>query len=360
MNLISPSHYSDVVEERSILKICGYPNCSEPLKNAPKQHFQISTRTNQVFDLKERKMFCSNACFKSSNYLKEQINSTPVWLREKKDLPQIKFLEDDSVATKNEHERLQTNRIAFKENRVDYNSTFEGTEKNNASANPEKAEMATTAKPKSSTKKSVAVDVNILELVMIAMKNWWTSKSTDFIKGEEKLEEVSSAVTAISEEVSLVKLTDDLRKVDAYFKGATFFDHGDFQVIEKETSEKQPILPVLDKNAQIALRRKIMLQQIERSFSGIEPVLDAKWSEVKVPIKDLVKTFKLTPKNIILRQIGWMLVCIFILHALAMKDKNIHMVLQRPAVKLLIEELLKNQSFSQLEVEGFVETLIEP
>ncbi|XP_070795486.1 putative RNA polymerase II subunit B1 CTD phosphatase RPAP2 isoform X2 [Pituophis catenifer annectens] len=80
--LITPSHYLDVVEERFIIKLCGYPLCQNKLQNVPKQKYKISTKTNKVYDITERKCFCSNFCYKASKYFEGQISKTPVWLRE--------------------------------------------------------------------------------------------------------------------------------------------------------------------------------------------------------------------------------------------------------------------------------------
>ncbi|XP_012585486.1 PREDICTED: putative RNA polymerase II subunit B1 CTD phosphatase RPAP2 [Condylura cristata] len=53
---ITPAHYSDVVDERSIIKLCGYPLCQKKLGIIPKQRYKISTKTNKVYDITERKL----------------------------------------------------------------------------------------------------------------------------------------------------------------------------------------------------------------------------------------------------------------------------------------------------------------
>uniref|UniRef100_A0A286X9C5 RNA polymerase II subunit B1 CTD phosphatase RPAP2 homolog n=1 Tax=Cavia porcellus TaxID=10141 RepID=A0A286X9C5_CAVPO len=53
---ITPAHYSDVVVERSIIKFCGYPLCQKKLGIVPKQKYKISTKTNKVYDITERKV----------------------------------------------------------------------------------------------------------------------------------------------------------------------------------------------------------------------------------------------------------------------------------------------------------------
>lgn len=91
---ITPAHYKDAIEERSIIKVCGYPLCSNRLDNVrllrvehicpnqehvmfflscnvivlifffievPNQKYKISTKSNRIYDLTERKV--SNTAF---------------------------------------------------------------------------------------------------------------------------------------------------------------------------------------------------------------------------------------------------------------------------------------------------------
>ncbi|XP_067677648.1 putative RNA polymerase II subunit B1 CTD phosphatase RPAP2 [Haliotis asinina] len=90
--LISPSHYADVVEERSIAKDCGYPLCSNKLSRVPKQQYKICTKSNMVYDITERKKFCSNFCLKASQFFEKQISTSPVWSRELEPKVDFEFL----------------------------------------------------------------------------------------------------------------------------------------------------------------------------------------------------------------------------------------------------------------------------
>ncbi|XP_062469149.1 putative RNA polymerase II subunit B1 CTD phosphatase RPAP2 isoform X1 [Pezoporus occidentalis] len=89
---ITPSHYKDIVDERSIVKLCGYPLCQNKLENVLKQKYRISTKTNRVYDITERKCFCSNFCYKASKYFEAQISQSPVWMREEEKPPDIELL----------------------------------------------------------------------------------------------------------------------------------------------------------------------------------------------------------------------------------------------------------------------------
>ncbi|XP_056149001.1 putative RNA polymerase II subunit B1 CTD phosphatase rpap2 [Lampris incognitus] len=90
--LITSANYKDTIEERSIIKLCGYPVCSNKLGKIPTQQYKISTKTNKVYDITERKYFCSNFCYKASKEFELQISKTPLWLRQNESPPEITLM----------------------------------------------------------------------------------------------------------------------------------------------------------------------------------------------------------------------------------------------------------------------------
>ncbi|XP_035491691.2 putative RNA polymerase II subunit B1 CTD phosphatase rpap2 isoform X2 [Scophthalmus maximus] len=88
---ITPADYKDAIEERFIAKMCGYPVCPNKLGKIPTQQYRICTRTNKVYDITERKCFCSNFCYKASKEFEVQISKTPLWLRQDESHPEIKL-----------------------------------------------------------------------------------------------------------------------------------------------------------------------------------------------------------------------------------------------------------------------------
>ncbi|KAG6932585.1 RNA polymerase II associated protein 2, partial [Chelydra serpentina] len=105
-NFITPSHYKDAVEERFIIKLCGYPLCRNRLENVPKQKYRVSTKTNKVYDITERKCFCSNFCYKASKYFETQIPKSPVWMREEERPPDIELLKEGQSGQSGEEVKL--------------------------------------------------------------------------------------------------------------------------------------------------------------------------------------------------------------------------------------------------------------
>ncbi|KAM7099426.1 putative RNA polymerase II subunit B1 CTD phosphatase RPAP2 isoform 2-T2 [Molossus nigricans] len=103
---ITPAHYSDVVDERSIVKLCGYPLCHKKLGIVPKQKYKISTKTNKVYDITERKCFCSNFCYKASKLFEAQIPKTPVWVRDEERYPDFQLLQEGQSGHSGEEVQL--------------------------------------------------------------------------------------------------------------------------------------------------------------------------------------------------------------------------------------------------------------
>ncbi|XP_078687070.1 putative RNA polymerase II subunit B1 CTD phosphatase RPAP2 [Branchiostoma floridae x Branchiostoma belcheri] len=96
---IEPSHYTDVMVERAIIGQCGYPVCNDNLpKDKPKQQYHIDTKHNKVYDITERKNFCSNWCYKASQYYKNQLFTSPVWAREKERPVAVRLLQRERSA----------------------------------------------------------------------------------------------------------------------------------------------------------------------------------------------------------------------------------------------------------------------
>ncbi|XP_041481519.1 putative RNA polymerase II subunit B1 CTD phosphatase RPAP2 [Lytechinus variegatus] len=98
---ITSKQFEDVAVERAIEKLCGYPMCANKLTNIPKQQYHISLKSKKVFDITERKNFCSQRCFQAYKYYQAQLNDEPVWSRDHKNIPRIKLFENDASAATN-------------------------------------------------------------------------------------------------------------------------------------------------------------------------------------------------------------------------------------------------------------------
>lgn len=74
--------YDSIVQERYILRLCGYPLCQNTLTREWKQRYHISLRDKRIYDVEIRKLYCSVRCMdNSTNYRNEKIPEQPIWMR---------------------------------------------------------------------------------------------------------------------------------------------------------------------------------------------------------------------------------------------------------------------------------------
>ncbi|XP_045856582.1 putative RNA polymerase II subunit B1 CTD phosphatase RPAP2 isoform X2 [Meles meles] len=89
----------------------------------PKQKYKISTKTNKVYDITERKCFCSDFCYKASKFFEAQIPKTPVWVREEERHPDFQLLQEGQSGHSGKEVQLCTK--AIKTSDIDNPGHFE-------------------------------------------------------------------------------------------------------------------------------------------------------------------------------------------------------------------------------------------
>ncbi|KAF9173228.1 RNA polymerase II associated protein 2 [Mortierella sp. AD011] len=78
-NRIKQSHYEEIIDERNIGNLCGYPLCSQPPRDL-KGKFRISLSERKVFDISELKKYCSSKCLSASRWFESQLSEEPLYL----------------------------------------------------------------------------------------------------------------------------------------------------------------------------------------------------------------------------------------------------------------------------------------
>lgn len=80
--LICRLDYDSISQERHILKICGYPLCSNKITKEWKQRYHVSLKDKRIYDVEVRKLFCSVRCMDTSlKYRNEHVPEQPIWMR---------------------------------------------------------------------------------------------------------------------------------------------------------------------------------------------------------------------------------------------------------------------------------------
>ena len=80
--VLQPMHYEDVVSERGLDGLCGYPPCtkSAPRRGqGPKMHVSLSER--KVYDVSTLHNFCGRECARRSHEFATSLSSTSLFLR---------------------------------------------------------------------------------------------------------------------------------------------------------------------------------------------------------------------------------------------------------------------------------------
>lgn len=126
---INQNHYEDITVERAIIKKCGYPLCTKKLPDKlPSRKYKVCTKTNKVYDITTRKNFCSDQCYAASTDLKQQMMTTPLWFREKDDIPKFCFLPLDIKGVKGELIDISITEKIPKDNKKPFSSYLDFTE----------------------------------------------------------------------------------------------------------------------------------------------------------------------------------------------------------------------------------------
>ncbi|KAJ3662858.1 hypothetical protein Zmor_007198 [Zophobas morio] len=448
---INQSHYQDIVEERAISKLCGYPLCSRHIPDMPKKQFYISTKSKKVYDLTDRKNYCSNFCYRASIHIKGQIDTSPLWLRKHNEKSHFTLLNKSEKGLPGEvvdigvvrppTEPFFTSVSAFTQMSLDeaeelelnpeeqetkkqpkkpkkfQKITMKTIKENEEEVEPEentyhdhikanvspvesdkdlilKSEGSCNKEPQIEQQCSVTVEqkkpqywksTNNLDVeshIYKCFKEWLSLETYSFIYGEDKVKEKldSQKLSDYFESLKIAELQVEQQKrymdicrklhlkelADEKFDNAVIGNHKlnpipDYQQLKKDNRELDlkiksfysgelhvqedknfptkkreeeeeetknddgppAILPLVDVNAQNALRRKIFLTSLNKTVQLLFQSLKLNPNLVLSDLQALVKTFKLKPDNIVFKPPLWNYIAIILLKILSIKDESL-------------------------------------
>lgn len=80
--LLQPDHYNDIVVERALDGLCGFPSCSEaaPARGQGRK-LHVSLSDHKVYDVSGLHNFCGRACAKRSHAYLQRLQPTSIYLR---------------------------------------------------------------------------------------------------------------------------------------------------------------------------------------------------------------------------------------------------------------------------------------
>ncbi|KAF9410234.1 hypothetical protein HW555_010628 [Spodoptera exigua] len=113
-------------------------------------------------------------------------------------------------------------------------------------------------------------------------------------------------------------------------------------------------LPLVDKNSQNALRRRIVCQHLNKALPDILRSLGLLSLSISSDIRLLVNTFNLKANNIMFKPIQWTLIAIIFIKLLSLRDKRLEHLLEQPTAYQHMQLLL----LSYKQDGGYLDRLI--
>nr|XP_036853851.1 putative RNA polymerase II subunit B1 CTD phosphatase RPAP2 isoform X4 [Manis javanica] len=331
---ITPAHYSDVVDERSIIKLCGYPLCQKKLGIVPKQKYKISTKTNKVYDITERKCFCSNFCYKASKLFEAQIPKTPVWVREEERYPDFQLLQEGQRG--HSGIEVQLCNKAVKTSDVDnpghfkkhYESSSSSTHSDSSSDNEQ--DFVSSILP-GNRPNATAIRPQLHKKCIMKKKAGQKSNS----QHEDK-------------ERTIIDVTEQLGncRLDSQEKAAA---------CELPLQKHDATFPLIDSSSQNQIRKRIILEKLSKVLPGLLEPLQITIGDIYTQLKNLVQTFRLTNRNIIHKPAEWTLIAMVLLSLLTpilgiQKHSQENVVFTQFITTLLEELHLRNEDLESLTI----------
>lgn len=375
---ITGQHYSDIVEERSLSNLCGYCLCKHKLKQTLKQQYKINK--NKVYDITERKKFCSNQCYAISCHIFSQISSTPLWLRNPDLMPDILIPEiDKSTVNSADGEEVHLTHIISKKEVESLNS-IEITDSSNESTAPNTEYQNLMNVPGVEGTKVLHKQVheqekqlNIADEAFEILQQWMTPYTLQYLGIIETTEQhnVPSDSEVSSREMKLQKQLDRLilgesstneepskpvpdykalkDEVNHFEDRVASFYEGSLNVKERQHKKKktenkseaegqiEPSFPTVDSKNQEIIRQKIVLDHIRKIIDDLTPPLP----NVMQECHKLIKSFRFSNTNVMLSIELWPVMTIAILNLLSIKSLHLLESLQSPVIERLFDTLLK-------------------
>ena len=367
-SVLNQGFYQDCVEERSLTVVCGYPICDNVKPSFEKKgKFHISLKDKKVYDLAERKLFCSNQCFKASSFLKEQLETSPLWMQENvKTFQNIKLLD---AKTSGADQRLKgdclniniAEQLDPNEQSIPEDNMNELENKKSVSVLKDKNYKAKATKTQSQLPKDV---------VSKTIKEWFTIDTYRFIFGEENLktrlrecgaseetwaasigdkqlaEQYQAKYRELCRKLDILDMREEAdgdgeterlpmpsyemlkkhcreenSKMEAFLAGKQSFSNSlvaDIQ--EKESAAEEPRIPLLDHRAQQQLRRKLVFDYVLRTAPEVLKLLHLRTDNTRSDLKELVNTFKLEANNVVFKTEEWTLIFVFLLKMISNRN----------------------------------------
>ncbi|XP_047135709.1 putative RNA polymerase II subunit B1 CTD phosphatase RPAP2 isoform X1 [Hydra vulgaris] len=403
LSIITLSHYQDITEERFVSKMCGYALCSNKISKVVKQKFHISTNSNKVYDMEERKRFCSLHCFKASKHLERQmqespfcttstekkitfidevVDSTPFVLDcEIKMMEMLKLTDDDKSYTEEQYIG-----DAGSSKNKDFKSVYQ--KDSNPPTNLMKNTNQSTQKTKLKEKQAILIipeieknvlpsktglkpdDLNTLVELVEILKSWFTPKSLDYLFNTENINKNNLKKSVIKFDFTNMDNDNIEKKVDVGImqnfnqKAMGFLTRqpewvsetvvSNKHLITKDDSENISTPPlIVDSKSQSVIRKRIVKEKLTSSLKNLLTVVGMTITDLsELGFFSLVDTFRFTSKNIVLKPKQWHNIGLILLKLLSKNNHDLASSFDSRSFE--VDELAKREGLITMDNLNFV------
>ncbi|KAL5965456.1 putative RNA polymerase II subunit B1 CTD phosphatase RPAP2 [Taenia solium] len=337
--------YDDIPVERVGYGNCGYPLC---LKTASatqfKQQYRISVARRRVYEVGDRKYFCSDWCYRASCYLRRQIPKEPAWCRPLPTGPMlgIKFLPpnmpgrpgktildalyhlrlNDDIQNEGERGEFSSSEAESEGGDTSNKGTDEGSslseldenvvDEENRRVKPSPTPWNETIPQPTSTK--------ITERKNVTVSKAKNPPKQITIERREAREEVKTT----SAEIVLARLQEWLTKeaVEVLFNQecCTSTTSRSPSPLPCEEEPLPVVMPLVESVSQHSYRLRLVMESLLPSLKKILFRLETPLSSVYEKLQNVLAKFNLTNRNLHLRPHEASLMCLCLLHLLADDD----------------------------------------
>ncbi|KAF5276521.1 hypothetical protein FQA39_LY06590 [Lamprigera yunnana] len=383
---LNRSYYTDIVEERSITKLCGYCLCDNKIMSSPKKRYSIDSKNNKIYDVTDRKKFCSDYCYKASTHIEKQIDDSPLWLREYKELPKFTLLpktdrgmpgndlSSELVAQKMEPSFESA--YSFVEVSLEELSHKEEPKVEVKRENPVTNLHVTKKQDNSKDDKKIVADVirrktkhenkqrkkDTIQKLKQYIFEWLTLDSYVYLFGDEHIKKCVSELNlshfseaSLVQQMELVRLCSKLElsnvgdskfldtqlkpipsykqlkkeKKDLNIKVRSFYSGSGYERNDNcEKSEANGNVDFVSETVPVTesttvIRQNVFLNSVKNTMKLLSENLGISYAYVLKKLEVLVKTFALQPYSVVFQPVEWNLIALVLIKMLSIPDSVI-------------------------------------
>lgn len=127
-----------------------------------------------------------------------------------------------------------------------------------------------------------------------------------------------------------------------------------------QESIKDPVLPLVDSHAQHLIQKRITVEKLSSCLRDILGPLHLNMSDISTNLNNLVRTFRITNKNIIHKTPEWTLIAVVLLHLLSEVSQLVREALETSASVEYLSTLMVELSLQEQDLLSLVQLFKSP